>query len=106
MFIWMKGIRPYKDKDTLMYVDRVANIYLHLNLECLKKFDPTLDISTVTMSDDMFMNISDQHLAHLGTLGLLKHLIANKGKQVGVSITCEVFAVSSLGTCINAKMFL
>ena len=85
MFIWMKGIRPYKDKDTLMWVDQVKNIYFHLNLDCLKKFDPTLDISTVTMSDEMFYNITDQHLTHLGSLGILKHIISNKGKQVAVS---------------------
>ena len=45
----------------------------------MKKFDPT-------MIDEMFQNISDQHLAHLGTLGLLKHVIANKRKQIGISI--------------------
>ena len=85
MFIRMKGIRPYKDKDTLMWVDQVKNIYFHLNLDCLKKSDPTLDISTVTMSDEMFYNITDQHLTHLGSLGILKHIISNKGKQVAVS---------------------
>ena len=85
MFICMKGIQPYKDKDTLMWIDQVKNIYLHLSLECMKKFDPTMDIATVTMTDEMFQHISDQHLAHLGMLGLLKHLITNKRKQVGVS---------------------
>ena len=85
MFIRMKGIRPHKDKDTLMWIDQVKNIYLHLSLECIKKFDPTMDIATVTMIDEMFQHISDQHLAHLGMLGLLKHVIANKRKQVGIS---------------------
>ena len=85
VFIRMKGIQPYKDKDTLMWIDQVKNIYLHLSLECMKNFDPTMDIATVTMSDEMFQHISDQHLAHPGMLGLLKHLITNKRKQVGLS---------------------
>ena len=86
MFIWMKGVRPYKDRDTLMWVDQVKNINFHLSLECLKKFDPTLDIVIITMSDEMFYNITDQHLTHLRSHGILKHIIANKGKQVVVSI--------------------
>ena len=85
MFPRMKSIQPYKDKDMLMWIDQVKNIYLHLSLECMKKFDPTMDIATVTMTDEMFQHISDQHLAHLGMLRLLKHVIANKRKQVGVS---------------------
>ena len=86
MFIWMHGVRSYKDKDTLMWIDQVKNIYFHLSLECLKKFDPTLDIATITMSDEIFYNITDQHLSHLRGLGILKHIIENKGKQVAVSI--------------------
>ena len=81
----MKGVRPYKDKHTLMWVDRVANIYFHLSLECLTKFDLTLDMTTITMTNEMFYNISDQHLSHLAGLGILKHIITNKGKQVAVS---------------------
>ena len=61
-------------------------IYFHFGLECLKKFDPTLDIATITMSDEIFYNITDQHLSHLETLGILKHIIVNKGKQVAVSV--------------------
>ena len=86
MFIRMKGIRPHRQKDTLMWVDKVANIYFHLDVGCLQKFDPDLDISTVTMTDELFTNISDHHLAYLGKIGLLKHLNANKEKEVSVSI--------------------
>ena len=77
MFICMKGIRPYKDKDTLMWVDQVKNVYLHLNLE----FDPTIDIETVTMTQEMFKHISDQHMAYLQTIGLLEHVMDNIQKQ-------------------------
>ena len=85
MFVRMKGVRPYKDKNTLIWIDRVANIYFHLSLECLKKFDATFDETNLTMTDELFYNISNQHLQHLAGLGLLKHIIANKGKQLAVS---------------------
>ena len=81
----MKGVWPYKDKNTLIWINRVANIYFHLSLECLKKFDATFDETNLTMTDELFYNISNQQLQHLAGLGLLKHIIANKGKQLAVS---------------------
>ena len=84
MFVRMKGIRPHKDKDTLMWIDEVKNIYFHLNLDCLKKLDPTFEVEILTMTDEMFSNISDLHISHLRDLGILEHIIAQKRKAVEV----------------------
>ena len=87
IFFRMKAIRPYQVKETLMWHDKVANAYFHLKLECLKKFDPTINVEDITMTNEMFRNISDVYLAHLAQLGILKHIIGNKGKEIGVSTT-------------------
>ena len=87
IFFRMKAIRPYQVKETLMWHDKVANAYFHLKLECLKKFDPTINVEDITMTNEMFKNISDVYLAHLAQLGILKHIIGNKGKEIGVSTT-------------------
>ena len=70
-----------------MWHDKVANAYFHLKLECLKKFDPTINVEDITMTNEMFRNISDVYLAHLAQLGILKHITGNKGKEIGVSTT-------------------
>ena len=87
IFFRMKAIRPYQVKETLMWHDKVANAYFHLKLECLKKFDPTINVEDIMMTNEMFRNISDVDLAHLAQLGILKHIIGNKGKEIGVSTT-------------------
>ena len=42
IFFRMKAIRPFQNKETLMWIDKVANVYFHLNMKCLKKFDQNL----------------------------------------------------------------
>ena len=82
LFFRMKAIRPYQNKDTLMWHDKVANAYFHLNAKCLQKFDSAIKLEDIQMSNEMFYGLSDAHLKHLAELGLLKFIIANKGKEV------------------------
>ena len=78
----MKAIRPYQNKETLMWHDKVANAYFHLNAKCLQKFDSAIKLEDIQMTNEMFYGLSDAHLKHLAELGLLKFIIANKGKEV------------------------
>ena len=86
IFFRMKAVRPYQDKATHMWHDKVSNVYFHLNLGCLNKFDPTLNTEEITMTNEMFYSISDVHFKHLASLGILKHIIGNKGKDLQVTI--------------------
>ena len=85
LFFRLKAIRPYQDKHTLMWIDRVANGYLHLDLKCLENFDKDIAVEDIRMTDEMFYSISDAHLKLLADMGILKHIIANKGKELEVS---------------------
>ncbi|MCG8626862.1 MAG: hypothetical protein MJE68_33275, partial [Proteobacteria bacterium] len=62
LFFRLKAIRPYKDKNTLMWIDRVANGYLHLDLKCLENFDKDIAVEDIRMTDEMFYSIADAHL--------------------------------------------
>ena len=68
--------RPYRDPRTNYWHDKIANSYFHLNIECLQKFNPTLSVEDLTMTNEMFCNISQVHMDYLKTLGFL-NLIAN-----------------------------
>ena len=85
IFFWVKAIRPFEDKDTLIWKDRIANGYLHLDLKCLKNFDKDVNLEECRMTDEMFTNLSDAHMKVLADMGILKHIIANKSKDIEVS---------------------
>ena len=85
LFFRMKAVRPYQNKETLVWHDKVANAYFHLSTKCLQKFDPNLKLEDITMTNEMFYSITDGHLKLLAEVGVLKYIIANKGAQVEVS---------------------
>ena len=91
IFFQMKAIHPYQNKEMLMWTDNVANVYFHLNAKCLKKFDPNLNLQEITMNDEMFYKMSDRHLKLLAEVGVMKHIIANKGSQVEQVSICHLF---------------
>ena len=86
LFFQMKAVRPFQNKETLMWHDKVANAYFHLKTTCLQKFDPNLKLEDITMTNEMFFSINDRHLQLLAEVGVLKYIIANKGADVQVSI--------------------
>ena len=85
IFFRVKAIRPYEDKDTLIWKDRVANGYLHLDLKYLKNFDKNVKLEECQMTDEMFTNLSDAHMKVLADMGILKHIIENKAKDIELS---------------------
>ena len=82
IFFQMKAIHPYQNKESLMWIDKVANVYFHLNTKCSKR----ALIKKITMTDEMFYKMTDRHLKLLAEVGVLKYIIANKGADVQVSI--------------------
>ena len=86
IFFRVKAIRPFEDKDTLIWKDQIANGYLHLDLKCLKNFDKDVNLEECQMTDEMFTNLSDAHMKVLADMGILKHIIANKQKDIQVSL--------------------
>ena len=77
----LKAVRPYKDPKTLIWHDRMGNAYFHLSVECLRKHNAVVDISQLTMQNDTFLGLNQQHMHYLQQKGLLSYLISNKEKE-------------------------
>ena len=83
LLIRIRAVRPYMDQRTKYWVDKIGNIYFHLNMACLQKFDPTL-------KEEHFCNISQAHLQLLRQLGFLEHIIKNIENDIQVSAIKEL----------------
>ena len=81
----LKAVRPYMEPRTRYWIDRVANVYFHLNMTCLQKFDPTLKLEDITMTNEMFCHLSQLHVQHLRTNGFLQHVVKNIEDSIQVS---------------------
>ena len=107
LFFRIKAVRPYQNKETLVWHDKVANAYFHLKTTCLQKFDPNLKLEDITMTNEMFYSITDRHLKLLAEVGVLKYIIANKGSDVQVSTTkiCNMFTCYDTDTmCLTCVL--
>ena len=59
------------------------------------------------MTDEMFTNLSDAHMKVLADMGILKHIIANKQKDIQVSLLshfqsvccCTFFVYGKVAMC-------
>ena len=78
----IQAIRPYPDHNTHIWHDRIANAYCHLKEECLKKHNPEVRMEEITMTDELFLGLSDQHMQYLATSGFLQHIITNKSRDI------------------------
>ena len=81
----LKAVRPYMEPRTRYWIDRVANVYFYLNMTCLQKFDPTLKLEDITMTNEMFCHLSQLHVQHLRTNGFLQHVVKNIEDSIQVS---------------------
>ena len=61
LLIRLRAVRPYMDQRTKYWVDKIGNIYFHLNMACLQKFDPTLKEEHLSMtSEGVLFKTNDQ----------------------------------------------
>ncbi|MCG8623205.1 MAG: hypothetical protein MJE68_14565, partial [Proteobacteria bacterium] len=58
----LRAIRPYKEAHTKLWVDRIANIYFHLNFECVKNLARNLKVEDVRITQDEFTGLGDGHM--------------------------------------------
>ena len=74
----LKAIRPYLNRKTQEWNHPEKQGYFHLNIECLQKHDSTIEMRQATITDDMFMRLSQQQLQFLQNQGILEHVTRNK----------------------------
>ena len=77
----MVAIRSYRDKHTKLWVDRIANIYFHLELQCVQNFNKDITLDDIRIMQDEFTKLSDNHLQLLEQCGFLEKIINHLGKK-------------------------
>ena len=80
----LKAIRPYRDQRTHIWHDKIGNAYFHLSLSCLTNHNKDIKVEDVTMTTEMFLSISQDHLRILAQNQLLQHIVANKEQDLQV----------------------
>ena len=86
LLIKMMMVRPYRDPRTNYWHDKISNGYFHLNIACLQKFNPTLSVEDLTMTNEMLCNISQVDMDHLKRLGFNHHIANTIEKNLQVSL--------------------
>ena len=80
----MVAIRPYRDKHTKLWVDRIANIYFHLELQCVQNFNKDITLDDIRIMQDEFTKLSDNHLQLLEQCGFLEKIINHLEEEIQV----------------------
>ena len=80
----MVAIRPYRDKHTKLWVDRIANIYFHLELQCVQNFNKDITLDDIQITQDEFTKLSDNHLQLLEQCGFLEKIISHLEEEIQV----------------------
>ena len=84
LVIRLKAIRPFQDVRTKMWIDRIANIYFHLSIQCLQNFSKKFKLEDLRMTQEMFTQIGEAHLKLLAQKGFLEHIIRNLEAEIQV----------------------
>ena len=92
------AIRPYREKSTKLWVDRVANIYFHLEMQCLQNFNKDLNLQDIRITQDEFAALGEGHLQLLEQCGFLEHIIKLLEAEIQVHITYRKSSVLNIFT--------
>ena len=88
------AIRPYREKSTKLWVDRIANIYFHLELQCLQNFNKDLNLQDIRITQDEFAALGEGHLQLLEQCGYLEHIIQLLEAEIQVK-SDNIFRINS-----------
>lgn len=78
----LKAIRPYLSPYSHQWKHPEKEGYFHLSLSCLQKHDKTIEMRQATITDQMFMQLSQQQLQFLQNEGILEHITRNKRSTI------------------------
>ena len=82
----MTAMRPYREKWTRVWVDRAANIYFHLELQCVQNFNKDISLDDVRIMQEEFTKLTEAHLQLLEQCGLLETIINLLEAEIQVSL--------------------
>ena len=76
-------------------MDRVANIYFHLQLQCVQKINKDITLDNVWITQEDFTGLKDAHLQFLEQCGLLENPINLLETEIHQIVTNYYFEFST-----------
>ena len=70
--------RSFKHPITGTFMEKKGKAYLHLSLTCLRKQDTTMQLKDLAINDEIFIQLTDDHLQCLQSDRLLQYILAQK----------------------------
>ena len=77
------GVVGYLNKVQNRWVQSEQNVHFHLNMQCLRKHDATMELRYITCNDEFFAGLERKQMEYLGKIGFLKPLARKKSESVG-----------------------
>lgn len=71
-----KGVRGFMRDGVFRQYE--GTLYYHLKMECILRKEPNMENKDITVTDEVFRQLSDTQLEHLADLGYLAYILANK----------------------------
>ena len=72
------GVVGYFNKLHNKWLDSEQNIHFHMNMDCVRKYDSTVEKHHVACNDEVFCRLSEQEMAFLHANGYLKQIAEKK----------------------------
>ena len=82
LIFMLKAICPYVHLTTQEWIHPEGNGFFHLDINCVQKHDCTIEMHMATITDDVFMCLTQQQLEFLNAEGILCHITTNKEKTL------------------------
>ena len=81
-----------------MWVDRIANIYFHLEFQCVQNFNKDLTLDDIRITQEEFTSLGNAHFQLLEQCGFLGKIINLLETEIQVHITYRNSSVLNLFT--------
>ena len=72
------GLYGYMNRTINKWIENEQPIHFHLNMGCLRKHDPTMEMRYITTNDEFFIEMDDHLMSVLHGLGFLKPIARKK----------------------------
>ena len=72
------GLYGYMNRTINNWIENEQPIHFHLNMGCLRKHDPTMEMHYITTRDELFIEMDEHQMSVLHCLGFLKPIARKK----------------------------
>ena len=78
MVFWRNDVVGYLNPTLNKWCQSGQFLYFHLNMNCLRRHEGTIEVRYIGCNDDQFVNLTEENMEHLNNMGFLKPIIRKK----------------------------